>query len=125
MLLRARGLTGDPTRAANRTAREMLERVTQMAPNYSDAFAELADVYFQRAVFGWSEFAQQDIETAIRLAQKAIEIEPAESYHRLTLARVLWDLRRPDDAMRAAQTALRSEERRVGKECRSRWSPYH
>ena len=23
------------------------------------------------------------------------------------------------------QTALRSEERRVGKECRSRWSPYH
>src|SRR5690349_22495297 len=26
---------------------------------------------------------------------------------------------------RAAVTALRSEERRVGKECRSRWSPYH
>ena len=23
------------------------------------------------------------------------------------------------------QTAIRSEERRVGKECRSRWSPYH
>jgi len=25
----------------------------------------------------------------------------------------------------AAAPALRSEERRVGKECRSRWSPYH
>src|SRR5579885_3723685 len=25
----------------------------------------------------------------------------------------------------AEQTAFRSEERRVGKECRSRWSPYH
>ena len=25
----------------------------------------------------------------------------------------------------AADTQLRSEERRVGKECRSRWSPYH
>ena len=24
-----------------------------------------------------------------------------------------------------SQTYLRSEERRVGKECRSRWSPYH
>ena len=23
------------------------------------------------------------------------------------------------------QTLMRSEERRVGKECRSRWSPYH
>src|SRR2546429_3773387 len=26
---------------------------------------------------------------------------------------------------RAANSTLRSEERRVGKECRSRWSPYH
>ena len=25
----------------------------------------------------------------------------------------------------SADDALRSEERRVGKECRSRWSPYH
>ena len=25
----------------------------------------------------------------------------------------------------AQQALLRSEERRVGKECRSRWSPYH
>src|SRR2546430_2854189 len=25
----------------------------------------------------------------------------------------------------AARVAVRSEERRVGKECRSRWSPYH
>ena|SRR5256885_13508341 len=28
-------------------------------------------------------------------------------------------------AARAAYPAWRSEERRVGKECRSRWSPYH
>ena len=27
--------------------------------------------------------------------------------------------------MYAVRTAYRSEERRVGKECRSRWSPYH
>src|SRR3712207_7721975 len=27
--------------------------------------------------------------------------------------------------MRPAIDAVRSEERRVGKECRSRWSPYH
>src|SRR3989441_13347124 len=27
--------------------------------------------------------------------------------------------------VRAVQALLRSEERRVGKECRSRWSPYH
>ena len=33
-----------------------------------------------------------------------------------------------DESMRVAlivQEEMRSEERRVGKECRSRWSPYH
>ena len=29
------------------------------------------------------------------------------------------------DGARAVSPACRSEERRVGKECRSRWSPYH
>ena len=27
--------------------------------------------------------------------------------------------------LEVARVVLRSEERRVGKECRSRWSPYH
>src|SRR5256885_6115747 len=30
-----------------------------------------------------------------------------------------------DATFQKAKTLLRSEERRVGKECRSRWSPYH
>src|SRR3712207_8001236 len=42
---------------------------------------------------------------------------------------VLRDYQIPDVASRrdlvALQTGIRSEERRVGKECRSRWSPYH
>src|SRR5256885_11700560 len=31
----------------------------------------------------------------------------------------------PQPTVSASRTATRSEERRVGKECRSRWSPYH
>ena len=30
-----------------------------------------------------------------------------------------------DRAISKVKALLRSEERRVGKECRSRWSPYH
>src|SRR5258705_12148273 len=37
-------------------------------------------------------------------------------------ARISNDLKR---AIIVAEDAKRSEERRVGKECRSRWSPYH
>ena len=33
--------------------------------------------------------------------------------------------RRRSDRVMTIVMLLRSEERRVGKECRSRWSPYH
>jgi class 3 adenylate cyclase/Tfp pilus assembly protein PilF len=106
MLLRARALSADPTRASNRAAREMLERVTQMAPNYADAHAELADIYFQRATFGWSEFAQQDIETAIRLAQKAIEIDPDCVLAHSVLARAYTSILKYDLGLAESERAL-------------------
>jgi class 3 adenylate cyclase/Tfp pilus assembly protein PilF len=106
MLLRARALTVDPTRTANRAAREMLERVTQMAPNYSDAYAELADIYFQRATFGWSEFAQLDVETAIRLAQKALEIDPDCVLAHSVLARAYTSILKYDLGLAESERAL-------------------
>ena len=45
------------------------------------------------------------------------------------IAAVVVDLSLPDSqgiqTLEQLQYASRSEERRVGKECRSRWSPYH
>src|SRR3712207_5297391 len=43
---------------------------------------------------------------------------------------LIWDLGRPErfyNMLRIVKlrSPMRSEERRVGKECRSRWSPYH
>ena len=42
-----------------------------------------------------------------------------------TLLRTTEPLSRAELAKRTGLTKARSEERRVGKECRSRWSPYH
>ena len=36
-----------------------------------------------------------------------------------------WKANKVDWTLEPKRAALRSEERRVGKECRSRWSPYH
>src|SRR3989442_13176757 len=41
------------------------------------------------------------------------------------LAAAVRELRQARVGLRAQQSRGRSEERRVGKECRSRWSPYH
>src|SRR2546422_8667213 len=50
--------------------------------------------------------AEGDIATAIRGVETVVSVPPSH-------------------AVRPVMAQARSEERRVGKECRSRWSPYH
>ncbi|MBS0526234.1 MAG: tetratricopeptide repeat protein [Proteobacteria bacterium] len=106
LLLRARAEANETTRAGNRMAREMLEKVVAMQPNYADAQAELADATFQRAAYGWSEFADQDIETAIRLAQKALETDDESALAHSVLARAYTVQQRYDLALAESERAL-------------------
>ena len=106
LVLRARSMESETTRAGNRMAREMLERVTRMAPNYGDALAELADATFQRATYGWSEFAEQDIETAVSLAQKAIEIDVENVLAHGVLARAYTAQQKYDLGLAESERAL-------------------
>ncbi len=50
-------------------------------------------------------------------------VEPKSVPTTLNVALIGSDARSKDENGRS--DSLRSEERRVGKECRSRWSPYH
>lgn len=106
MLLRGRAMAGEVTRSGNRMAREMVEKAMAMAPNYADAYAELAGVYFERATFGWSEFTQQDIDTAIRYAQKAIELDEENVPARGVLARAYAATHKYELAMAESERAL-------------------
>lgn len=106
LVLRGRAREAEATRAGNRGARETLERAIQLAPSYADAYAELADVTFQRAMFGWSEFAQQDIEDAIALAQKAIEIDGDSVLGHSVLARAFAAIQKYDLALAESERAL-------------------
>ena len=49
----------------------------------------------------------------------------AASYGEILCFMPISDGKKIDPGMRASISLTRSEERRVGKECRSRWSPYH
>jgi class 3 adenylate cyclase/Flp pilus assembly protein TadD len=106
LLLRARAKANETTRAGNRMAREALEKVVGMSPNYADAQAELAEATFQRAVYGWSEFADQDVDTAIRLAQKAIELDDENVLAHSVLARAYTVQQRYDLGLAESARAL-------------------
>ncbi|TAJ33203.1 MAG: tetratricopeptide repeat protein, partial [Reyranella sp.] len=106
LMLRSRAMSADATRPGNRMAREMLERAMHAAPTYADIYAELADVTFQRATFGWSEFAQQDLENAIRYAQKAVDLDEENVLGHSVLARVYAAMQKYDLALAEAERAL-------------------
>jgi len=106
LVLRARSMEAETTRAGNRRAREALERAIRMAPGYADAQAELADATFQRATFGWSEFAQEDIEASIKLAQKALEIDEENVLAHSVLTRAYTAEQRFDLALAESDRAL-------------------
>ncbi|HYN02257.1 MAG TPA: tetratricopeptide repeat protein [Vicinamibacteria bacterium] len=75
-----------------------LEQARQLDPAYADALSFLAEV---RSSLG-------QLEDALNLATQAVQAEPAVTYHRLVLARILWSLQRPDDAVRAAESAMKT-----------------
>src|SRR2546429_4744298 len=60
---------------------------------------------------GWTYHSQGRVDEAIAECKRAIKIDP--------------DFGTPYNDIGAYLIEQRSEERRVGKECRSRWSPYH
>ena len=63
------------------------------------------------------------LERCLNIEQKRIDLLNEEEK---TQVPDFWD--NPDQAreqLRRVAAIKRSEERRVGKECRSRWSPYH
>ncbi len=106
LLLRSRALAADSTRAGNRAARELLERATLLSPTYAEAYAEMAELHFQRATFGWSEFPEQDIDATVRLAQKAIELDGEGVLAHSVLARAYTALQKYDLGLAESERAL-------------------
>src|SRR5256885_14555020 len=65
-------------------------------------------------------------ERAVWVARESSKPGRSQSERWTVLASPQWSQEhRADDAPRVLAKMQRSEERRVGKECRSRWSPYH
>src|ERR1039457_3022927 len=73
----------------------------------------------------WNDTSAADLED---IRRGNTSIEKIASWQQDGLANIVGDGGEPERAIQALVTSNffdRSEERRVGKECRSRWSPYH
>lgn len=96
-------LTRPPSGAdgpTNEKIAALLEKALVLEPQFARAMSYLADIK--------SDLGQP--EAAVDLALKAVKLEPDSMYHRLALARALWNADQADEAVAAAQSALRAAE---------------
>lgn len=83
----------EPARLA---IRKHLERAIELNPSYANALSFLAEVLADGG----------EAEAAFALVQRAVALEPGQSYHRVALARVLLKLNRNEDARKLAELGL-------------------
>jgi adenylate cyclase len=83
-VLRGRDFFSHATRDANDEASEFFQRAIDLDPNYADAYAALGGSHYEAVVSGWSQFREEELETAEGLAQKALALDPtATRAHRV------------------------------------------
>src|ERR1039457_2435533 len=95
-----------------------LRRAIERDPRSLDAHLELAAVLLE----------QTRLPAAREISERAVALAPQSASALARDGELLLLMQQPAEGLSRIQTALeidRSEERRVGKECRSRWSPYH
>ena len=79
----------------------------------------------KRGFFSWLGFGEKEQETEQKTEEQQAVEEPSQPETPVETAAVV-DAEETAHSKEEVETfAERSEERRVGKECRSRWSPYH
>src|SRR2546427_11423952 len=74
---------------------------------------------------GFSSLSRPANKISLLEIYKAVEAPPVFSIHEYPKEKTCRTSCTPKEAMVELLGDTRSEERRVGKECRSRWSPYH
>src|SRR2546430_15165101 len=100
----------------------MAEPITKQVAEPSAAVAEGGDLdaLLQKEFRPKTDEAKEAVEKAVRtLAEQAL------AQTQLISADVVQSITAMIAALDRKLSEQRSEERRVGKECRSRWSPYH
>jgi len=75
LVLRARELVVRGDRVANREARELLVKASEIAPDYAMAYVVMAEAEYQRAIYGWVEDAAESLNLARQWALHALTID--------------------------------------------------
>ena len=105
-------------------AKSLFSKALKVFPDFPDALTGLGHVAMSERRFGYALIEFKEARSAYQTFSSALfELHMDRFQHTQGEIAALRDEIR--DTQRLVAKRGRSEERRVGKECRSRWSPYH
>ena len=81
---------------AHARARECLERVVKLVPDYSEAWAHLAQMYFEEHKYGYN-LRPGPVERALAATQKALALDPRNQHANYVYALILYARERSFD----------------------------
>jgi tetratricopeptide (TPR) repeat protein len=93
---RGRALAALSGGAATSGADAAFQKAIQLAPDFAPAYEALASLFLKRGT---------ELQNAVRLAERALELDPASQQAHLTMGRLLVKLGRPDLALLSARLA--------------------
>jgi tetratricopeptide (TPR) repeat protein len=106
LLLRARYHHYRMNKEDNAIARDLSARVTEISPDYPDAWEMLAWQNLMASRFGWTTDRKQTFEQAVRFAERAYELDPADAGVNGLLSWLDLYRRRYDEALTRGRRAV-------------------
>ena len=108
LVLRARWLLDKLDRAANREARALLARASELSPDSPDVLTAQGEAEIQRALYGWVEDAAGAAKRAEELARRALTSSDKRAHVRAhaLLATIYSNLGADAEALKHAESAI-------------------
>ncbi len=87
-------------------AKQMAQKAIDKAPDYSDPYAQMAQIQNRSIFYGWTDSSDAALASPIDLARRAVSLDPGNSYAHESLARAYMFAGRTSKAVREAETAV-------------------
>lgn len=105
LILRGQDLYQRVTRETNLYARRLFEEASHVDPGYARSYAGLARTFQEDWRYRWSDTPELGLERAVTLAQRSIELDPADARGHAAFGYACLFKRRHDESLAAYQRA--------------------
>jgi adenylate cyclase len=106
LILRGQELYQRVTRETNLHARRLFEEASHVDPRYARSYAGLARTFQEDWRYRWSDAPELCLEQAVTLAQRSIELDPADARGHASFGYACLFKRQHDESLAAYQRAI-------------------